>query len=196
MPLTVRSVAAALALAVPGLAAAQSDYGQPPEQVPGKTYVLATGGVFVPRGVSLEGFETGSLVGAVAGHQFGNGFSLELGAKRAATSGPYGMMLTQDRIQLGLRGIAERASHDRYLSFALGWFRSDVRTVVDGVTFASAEGRLGVEITAGLLVHATRWLAIGGEVSYGGAFATLYDGPAFISGYGLALAARLALPDA
>jgi hypothetical protein len=193
MPLALRSAVAALALALPGLAAAQY-FDPPPDRGPGKTYALATGGLFIPRGVSLEGFRTGSLVGAVAGYQFGSGFALELGAKRATAEGPYRLELTQDRILLGLRGFAERATHARYLSVAFGWFTSDVRTVVDGTPFASQEGRLGVELTAGLLVRATRWLGVGAEVSYGGAYATLYDGPTFISGFGVTLAARVALP--
>jgi hypothetical protein len=198
MPMSARLAALALLLAFSArTAAAQAEFREEEERDAGPRgpYLTLTAGRYDPTGPSLEGFPAGTGIAARAGWRFGSRYAFELEVRRSVTTlegaGPASLEIRQTSFVPSLRVFGSIGPVATEGALGLGWFSTNAElTGVPG----TGQGRLGFRVDGGLGLPVGRHLTVLAGLSYGGAYATLFEEPTWVAGLTAEVGLRLLWP--
>jgi len=173
--------------------------GAPPPGTPPAEAVHLTlrGGANVPTGPSLDGFGTGGALEGGIAWQFMDGASLQLDGGRYTTAANVGLRLRAVGAWGSLSLVVHRAltpAVEVYGFGGLGWFRHDLEVTDGRQSLTSGQGRLGFQLGGGLAIPVAGRLAVQAEFRYGGAYATLFENPAWIGSFRMLGGLRYTFP--
>jgi len=185
MPTSARRAALALLLAFAARAAsAQAELRDEEERDAGPRgpYLSVHAGRFDPTGPSLEGFPAGMGLAARAGWRFGSRYALELEVRRSVTTFEglgASLEISQTSFVPSLRIFGSIGPVPTEGAVGLGWFRTNAELTGEAGT---GQGRLGFRVDGDVALPLGRHLTVLAGLSYGGAYATLFEEPTWVAG--------------